>query len=59
MEGIIVKSISNNWTVDVKGEKIVCQARGKLKYDKITPLVGDKVIISEEHFIEKVLPRKK
>jgi len=59
MQGIITKQISNDYTV-VNKEKIkVCKARGKFRKLKITPLVGDKVIIDEENnYILEILPRK-
>lgn len=59
MQGIIVKLISNKWTVDVGGKKIECSSLGKFRHFKINPIVGDKVQIDEERkVIIKINPRK-
>lgn len=59
MKGIIVKVLSNDYTVKVNDEYIVCKARGKFRNDKITLFAGDYVIIDKDKkIIEKVLPRK-
>ena len=53
MEGIIIKNISNDYTVRTNNnDLIVCKPRGKFRNNKQTPLVGDKVIIDKE---EKVI----
>lgn len=53
MEGIIIKNISNDYTVRTNNnELIVCKVRGKFRNNKLTPLVGDKVIIDKK---EKVI----
>ena len=53
MEGIIIKNISNDYTVRTNNnDLIVCKPRGKFRNDKLTPLVGDKVIIDKD---EKVI----
>ena len=41
MEGKIIKIISNSFTV-LSDTTYICQARGKFRNLKITPLVGDK-----------------
>ena len=58
MEGKIVKIISNLISVEV-GDKIYeCKPRGKFYHDKLTPLVGDKVIIDDKNnYILEILPR--
>ena len=58
MEGRIIKIISNICTVEV-GDKIYdCKPRGKFYHQKLTPLVGDKVIIDEKNnYILEILPR--
>lgn len=57
MQGKIVKQISNDYTV--KADKVyICKARGKFRNINVTPLVGDDVIISNENYILKILPRK-
>lgn len=43
MEGKIVKIISNSFTV-LSDKEYICNARGKFRKLKITPLVGDNVI---------------
>ena len=59
MQGIIVKVISNDYTVKVNDEYIVCKARGKFRNKSITPLAGDYVIIDKEKkIIEEILDRK-
>ena len=59
MEGKIVKIISNLCSVKV-GDKIYnCKPRGKFYHEKLTPLVGDRVIIDEKNnYILEILPRK-
>ncbi|WP_392486448.1 ribosome small subunit-dependent GTPase A [Haloimpatiens sp. FM7315] len=43
MEGIIVKGIGGNYYVKTHEELIKCKARGKFRFDDLTPMVGDKV----------------
>lgn len=46
MQGIIVKAIAGFYYVD-NGETVIeCRARGIFKKRKVTPLVGDRVVIS-------------
>ena len=47
VKGQIIKQISNTYTVDVCGEIYECKARGKFRNMKVTPLVGDFVILGE------------
>ncbi len=63
-KGIIICISSNVYQV-AEGEKIYkCLARGKLKKEKISPLVGDEVEFTitnsekQEGVIEQILPRK-
>lgn len=56
-KGRIVKVISNNYTVLVNDEKIVCKPRGKFRNMKITPMAGDMVEI-ENNYILEIFPRK-
>ena len=63
-KGIIICTSSNVYQV-AEGEKIYkCLARGKLKKEKISPLVGDEVeftitnLEKQEGVIEQILPRK-
>lgn len=57
MIGKIVKQISNDYTV--KADTLhICKARGKFRNMKVTPLVGDNVVINEEDYILEIMPRK-
>ncbi len=59
MEGIIIKNISNDYLVKSNNKEYLCKPRGIFKLNKITPLVGDKVIFDEmKKVIEKITPRK-
>lgn len=59
MEGKIIKNISNLYTVESNNKLYDCKARGKIKYNKLTPLVGDKVIFDDkDNYILEILPRK-
>ena len=59
MEGKIVKIISNLYSVEANNNLYNCRARGKIKYNKLTPLVGDKVLFdNKEKYILEILPRK-
>ena len=58
MQGKIIKQISNDYTVLVDETKYVCKARGKFRNLRLTPLVGDEVIINEENYILEILKRK-
>ena len=58
-EGIIIKIISNLYTVLFEGETIECRASGKIRNDKIIPVVGDFVVFDyNEKYIKKILDRK-
>lgn len=48
MTGTIIKALSGFYYVDVGAEQepITCRGRGKLRHQKITPLVGDHVAIT-------------
>ncbi len=59
MTGKIIKQISNDYTVKVNNNTYICKARGKFRKDKITPLVGDNVVIDDKNnYILDVLDRK-
>ena len=47
MKGIIVKNISNDYTVKCNDKEYTCKPRGKFRLDNLTPLVGDTVTIDE------------
>ena len=61
-KGIIVSNISNLYKVETKNDIYMCQARGKMKNEDISPVVGDNVTISvideRNGVIEEVLDRK-
>lgn len=58
MEGQIVKIISNLYTVKVNNTLYECSARGKFRNEKISPIVGDLVVINEEEKrIKEIKPR--
>ncbi len=59
MTGRVIKLISNKWTVQVEGHFYECSSIGKFKYLKISPLVGDVVLIDEKNnIIKSIMPRK-
>ena len=64
MQGIIIGNISNLYKIETEQGIYDAYARGKLKNEEITPIVGDKVEIeitdNEKNtaVIEKILPRK-
>jgi len=62
LEGIVLKGIGGFYYVE-HGDKVYeCRARGKIKQEGMTPLVGDKVVIkvNEQGYgsVERILPRK-
>lgn len=59
MRGIIVKNISNDYTVKTNNSYYVCKPRGKFRNIHISPLVGDKVIFDHENnYLLEIEPRK-
>ena len=59
MQAKIIKQISNDYTVKINDEIIVCKARGKFRKLGITPLVGDNVEIDlKNKYIIDILKRK-
>ena len=59
LKGIIVKNISDTYTVKVGPEFYDCKARGKFRNSGLTPLVGDIVEFDENnHYILTILDRK-
>ncbi len=59
LKGVIVKNISNSYTVMVEDKSYICTPRGRFRKEKLTPLVGDSCRIDEEnHYILELLPRK-
>ena len=59
MKGIVVKSQGSSYVVKVEEQKILCIAKGVLKFKKMQILVGDSVEVEmETKTITKVYPRK-
>lgn len=63
MTGTIQKALSGFYYVDVGGQNpIACRGRGKLRHQKVTPLVGDRVEITispdGSGMVDEILPRK-
>lgn len=63
MTGQIVKALSGFYYVDTgAGEPVPCRGRGKLRHQRLTPLVGDRVEITRlddgTGMVDAVLPRK-
>ncbi len=59
MEGLLIKALSGFCYVQTQTGVQTCKIRGRLRREGITPLVGDRVEISErERMVEQVLPRK-
>lgn len=62
--GVIIKGIAGFYYVEIPGGAIIeCKARGKFRNEKISPIVGDKVIIilgvnEGVGTINEILPRK-
>ncbi len=63
MQGLIIENISNLYKIKINNQIYEANARGKLKKEEITPVVGDNVkiqILDEENkkaIIEEILPR--
>ena len=60
-EGTIISSLGGSYKVAADGREIICSARGVFRAKEITPLCGDKVVISEDAssaVITEILPRK-
>ena len=59
MVGKIIKQISNDYTVLIDNELLVCKSRGKFRKLGITPLVGDNVKVDVKNkYILEILERK-
>ena len=59
MNGIIIKNISNDYTVNCNGKNFICKPRGLFRINNKTPLVGDEVIIDpENNYILEIKKRK-
>lgn len=60
-EGTIIKSLSGFYYVDTGSGIVTCRARGKFRHENVKPLVGDRVIITQngrDGMVDEILPRK-
>jgi ribosome biogenesis GTPase len=61
-EGIILKALSGFYYVSSAGGTVECRARGRLRLEKTTPLVGDRVEFSPTEpgkgYLTSIFPRK-
>lgn len=61
-EGLVMKALSGFYYVESAGKTVACRGRGRLRLDDSAPLVGDRVVFSEDGrgagSVERVLPRK-
>ncbi len=61
-QGVIMKALSGFYYVDLEGRTVTCRGRGKLRYEKVKPLVGDRVEVTLSPdgtgAVEAVLPRR-
>lgn len=61
MQGTIVKGIGGFYYIKTNNEIIESKARGKFRYDSLSPMVGDKVDVvlrKGQGVIDKIYPRK-
>ena len=52
MQGLIIKIISGDYFVKINNEIIKCKPLGVFRHKKITPKVGDNVIVENNVIIE-------
>lgn len=60
-QGVIIRALSGFYDVDTGSEIVRCRARGKLRKEGITPLVGDIAqfqVSGDSGYVLGVLPRK-
>ncbi len=61
MEGVIIRALSGFYTVNSNGHSIECRARGRFRKSGLSPLVGDRVEISQNADgsgnVDQILPR--
>lgn len=59
IKGQIIKNISDTYDVLIGKEILTCKCRGLFRLEKLTPLVGDFVLIDKEkNIIEEILERR-
>ena len=59
MTGIIIKNISNDYTVNCNNTHYICKPRGKFRINNQTPLVGDIVTIDKENKVILDIKKRK
>ena len=61
-DGFVFKAVRGLWYVETENGVLSCTARGKLRTEGQTPLVGDRVKVTElnggKGSLEEILPRK-
>lgn len=60
-QGIIIRALSGFYDVDTGEGTVRCRARGKLRKERVTPLVGDRVqfqMSGDSGYVQEILPRK-
>lgn len=61
-DGTVVKAVRGLWYVETEKEVLCCSARGKLRTERQTPLVGDRVSVQPlgkgRGSLDAVYPRK-
>ncbi len=58
-QGLIIAGVGGNYEVQMEnGQVLRCKARGVFRKQKVTPLIGDRVTVSEGGFLESIAPRK-
>ena len=58
-KGIVIAGIGGNYEVFVSGgETVRVKARGVFRKEKISPLIGDRVVVTDEGFLSDILPRR-
>ena len=55
--GVIIKAMSGFYYVKTDSQILTCKARGKFKHEGMSPLVGDRVCVSDDGLIVDVLER--
>ena len=60
-QGVIIRALSGFYDVDTGEGTVRCRARGKLRKERVTPLVGDRVqfqMSGDSGYVQEILPRK-
>ena len=60
-QGVIIRALSGFYDVDTGEGTVRCRARGKLRKEHMTPLVGDRVkfqMSGDSGYVQEILPRK-